>query len=105
MGETKKIKKNILQRDNQKRGKKIQQKHISHCPLKKSNEKSWEGVDAGGKRWTFIFQTKEGKQYQSNGTENLFVVIAYLIEAFKMRLLLIAESAESPKEAIRLSND
>ena len=32
-----------------------------------------------------------------NGTENLFVVIMYFIDAFKMRLLSIAESFESPK--------
>ena len=40
------------------------------------------------------------RTYQNNGTENLFVVIIYLIEAFKMRLLLlIAESSESPKRS------
>ena len=44
----------------------------------------------------YIFKAKERKQYQNNGTENLFVVIMYLIEAFKMRLLSIAESFESP---------
>ena len=31
--------KNILQRDNQKRDKKIQPKHISHWSLKKNSEK------------------------------------------------------------------
>ena len=55
--------------------------------------------------YIYIFKAKERKQYQNNGTENLFVVIMYLIEAFKMRLLSIAERFESPKEAIRLSND
>ena len=43
----------------------------------------------------YIFEAKERKQYQNNGTENLFVVIIYLIEAFKMRLLSMAESFES----------
>ena len=43
----------------------------------------------------YIFKAKERKQYQNNGTENLFVVIMYLIEAFKMRLLSMAESFES----------
>ena len=59
--------------------------------------KSQDGVDARGKKWLNIFKAKEGKQYQSNGTENLFVVIMYLIEAFKMRLLSIGGSFESPK--------
>ena len=93
--------KNILQRDNQKRDKKIQPKHISHCSLKKSNEKGREG----GGRWRekmniYIFKAKERKQYQNNSTENLFVVIKYLIEkVFKMRLLSIAGSFESPKRS------
>ena len=98
IGQDKKQMKNILQRDNQKRDKKIQPKHISHCSLKKSNEKGREG----GGRWRekmniYIFKAKERKQYQNNGTQNLFVVIIYLIETFKIRLLLIAERFESPK--------
>ena len=44
------------------------------------------------KKRIYIFKVKERKQYQNNGTENLFVVIIYLIETFKMRLLSIAES-------------
>ena len=47
----------------------------------------------------YIYKAKERKQYQKNGTENLFVVIMHLIEAFKMRLLSIAESLESPKRS------
>ena len=39
------------------------------------------------------------EQYLNHCTENLFVVITYLIEAFKMRLLSIAESFESPKRS------
>ena len=42
--------KNILQRDNQKRDKKIQHKHISHCSVKQNSEKSREGLDARGKK-------------------------------------------------------
>ena len=52
-----------------------------------------------GKKWIYIFKAKGKKQYQNNGTENLFVIIMYLIEAFKMRLLLIARSFESPKRS------
>ena len=57
-----------------------------------------------GRGWTpegkneYIYlklKKKKKKQYQNNGTENLFVVIMYLIEAFKMRLLSMAESFES----------
>ena len=47
----------------------------------------------------YIFKAKERKQYQNNGTENLFLVIIYLIESFKMRLLSTAESSESPKRS------
>ena len=53
-------------------------------------------------RWRknlYVFKAKERKQYQNNGTENLFVAIIYLIEAFKMSLLLIAESFESLKRS------
>ena len=49
--------------------------------------------------YIYIFKAKKRKQYENNGTENLFEVIMYLIEAFKMRLLLIAESFESPKRS------
>ena len=57
-------------------------------------------MDTGGKKLNiYIFKAKETKQYQNNGTENLFLVIIYLIEAFKMRLLSIAESSESPKRS------
>ena len=51
--------KNILQRDNQKRDKKIQHKHISHCSLKQNSEKRV------GRGWTpeeineHIFKAKE----------------------------------------------
>ena len=51
------------------------------------------------KKWIYIFKVKERKQYQNNGTENLFVVIIYLKEAFKMRLLSIAGSFESPRRS------
>ena len=47
----------------------------------------------------YIFKAKERKQYQSNGTENLFVVIIYLTETFKLRLLSIVESFESSKRS------
>ena len=51
------------------------------------------------KNWLYIFKAEERKQYQNNGTENLFIVIMYLIEPFKMRLLSMAESSESPKKS------
>ena len=41
---------NILQRNNQKRDKKIQDKHISHCSVKWNSEKGRERVNAGGKK-------------------------------------------------------
>ena len=46
-----------------------------------------------------IYLKLKKQQYQNNGTENLFVVIMYSIEAFKMRLLSIAGSFESPKRS------
>ena len=55
-----------------------------------------------GRGWTpggkseYIYLKLKKENNQNNGTENLFVVIMYLIEAFKMRLLSIAESFESP---------
>ena len=42
IGRDKNQMKNILQKDNQKRDKKIQHKHISHCSLKYNSEKSRE---------------------------------------------------------------
>ena len=57
-------------------------------------------MDAEGKiGYIYLKLKKERKQYQNNGTENLFVVNIYLIEAFTMRLLSIAESFESPKRS------
>ena len=47
----------------------------------------------------YIYLKLKKKQYQNSGTENLFVVIMYLIEAFKMRLLSIAGGFESPKRS------
>ena len=47
----------------------------------------------------YMFKAKEGKQLQKNGTENLFVVVIYLIETSKMSLLSIAESLESSKRS------
>ena len=46
------------------------------------------------------YQNNVRKQYQNNGTENLLVVIIYLIEALKMK-----EDLNYQKEAIRLLND
>ena len=46
-----------------------------------------------------MFKAKEGKQLQKNGTENLFVVVIYLIETSKMSLLSIAESLKSSKRS------
>ena len=62
-------------------------------------KKFWRGWTPEEKNWIYIFKAKETKQYQNNGTENLFLVIIYLIESFKMRLLSIAESSESPKRS------
>ena len=73
---------------------------IRECLWKKTQieeRKSWERVDARGKN-TNIFKAKERKQYE-NDTENLFLVIMCLIEAFKMGLLTIAESFESTKRS------
>ena len=49
------------------------------------------------RKCTYIFKAKEIKQYQNNGTEDISVVIIYLTEASKLRLLSIVESFESPK--------
>ena len=73
---------------------------IRECLWKKTQieeRKSWERVDARGKN-TNIFKAKERKQYE-NDTENLFLVIMCLIEAFKMGLLTIAESFDSTKRS------
>ena len=93
--------KNILQRERQpkKRQKNIAQAHISLLSQIEQWKKSREGVDARGKKWINIFEAKERKQYQNNGTENLFVVITYLIVTFKMRLLSIVQIFESPKRS------
>ena len=91
MGQDKKQIKNVLHRDKQKRHKKITaQAHISLL----SRIEQWKMLGGGSGR-------VDVRTYQNNGTENLFVVIIYLIEVFKMRLLLllIAESSESPKKS------
>ena len=86
IGRYKKQIKNILHRDKQKRDKKIQYKPYLTALSNRTVKKVRRGVDV--------------RAYQNNGTENLFVVIIYLIEAFKIRLLLlIAESSESPKRS------
>ena len=51
----------------------IQHKHISLLSQIELSKKIQEGVDARGKKRTYIFKAKERKQYQNNGTENLFV--------------------------------
>ena len=75
------------------------QAHISLLSQTEQWKKSWEGVDTRGKKWIYVSKAKERKQYQNNGNENLFVVIIYLIEVFKMRLLSIAGSFESQKRS------
>ena len=49
--------KNILQRENQKRDKKIQHKHMSHWSLKWNSEKSqeWGGCWEGGNEYIYIY--------------------------------------------------
>ena len=48
--------------------------------LSNTTVKQFEWGDEPQKNNTlYIFKAKEGKQYQGNGTENLFVVIMYLI--------------------------
>ena len=48
--------------------------------LSNTTVKKFEGGDEPQRNNTlYIFKAKEGKQYQSNGTENLFVVVMYLI--------------------------
>ena len=96
----KKQMKNILQRDSRKRDVKIQHKYLSRCSLKYNSEKSWEWRwRTEEKKSMYMFKAKEGKQLQNNGTENLFVVIIYLIETSKMSLLSIAESLKSSKRS------
>ena len=62
----------------------------------KKVERGWTPEEI---KCTDIFKAKEIKQYQNNGTENISVVIIYLTEASKLRLLSIAESFESPKRS------
>ena len=73
---------------NKKETRKYSTSHISLL----SRIEQWKKLGGG---WGVV------RTYQNNGTENLFVVIIYLIEVFKMRLLLllIAESSESPKKS------
>ena len=90
--------KNILQRDNQKETRKYSTSTYLTALSNRTVKKSREGVDARGKKMNIYLKLKK-EQYQNNGTENLFVVIMYLIEAFKMRLLSIAGRFESPKRS------
>ena len=97
--------KNILQRDKQKRDKKIQHKHTALSNRTVKKESGGGGCQRGKNEYIYIyiyiyiFKAKEREQYQNNGTEDLFIVIMYLIEAFKIRLLLIAGSFESRKRS------
>ena len=76
------------------------QAHISLLSQIEQWKKSEGGrIGRWRKNWIYIFKAKERKQYNVNSTENLFLVIIYLIEAFKMRLLSIAESFKSPKSS------
>ena len=71
--------KSILQRDKHKYStRNTAQAHISLLSQIELSKKNQEGVDARGKKRTYIFKAKERKQYQNNGTENLFVVVMYL---------------------------
>ena len=66
--------KSILQRDKHKYStRNTAQAHISLLSQIELSKKIQEGVDARGKKRTYIFKAKERKQYQNNGTENLFV--------------------------------
>ena len=66
--------KSILQRDKHKYStRNTAQAHISLFSQIELSKKIQEGVDARGKKRTYIFKAKERKQYQNNGTENLFV--------------------------------
>ena len=77
---------------NKKETRKYSTSHISLL----SRIEQWKKLGGGGGGGGGV----DVRTYQNNGTENLFVVIIYLIEAFKMRLLLlIAESSESPKRS------
>ena len=91
--------KNILQRNNQKRYKKIQHKHISHYSLKQSSEESREGrVDVGGKNEHIYLKLKKENNIRTMVLRIYLEVIIYLIEAFKKVL-------NHQKEAIWPSND
>ena len=59
IGQDEKQIRNILQKDNQKRDKKIQQKHISHCSLKQNCEKVGMGLEAGGKKMNIYLKLKK----------------------------------------------
>ena len=66
--------KSILQRDKHKYStRNTAQAHISLLSQIELSKKIQEGVGARGKKRTYIFKAKERKQYQNNGTENLFV--------------------------------
>ena len=66
--------KSILQRDKHKYStRNTAQAHISLLSQIELSKKNQEGVDARGKKRRYIFKAKERKQYQNNGTENLFV--------------------------------
>ena len=80
--------KNILQRETKKETRKYSTSTYLTVLSNRIVKKESGVVDAGGKKWIYMFKAKERKQYEKNGTENLFVVIMYLIEeAFKTRLL------------------
>ena len=49
----------FTKRYNQKRDKKIQQKHISHCSLKQNCEKVGRGLEAGGKKMNIYLKLKK----------------------------------------------
>ena len=88
--------KNILQKITKKEPRKYSTSAYLIALSKRTVKKS------GGhrrKNTLYIFKNKEEKQYQNNDTEDLFVVIIYLIEAFKMRLLSVAESLGSPERS------
>ena len=93
--------KNIYKDKTKKEARKAQA-HISLLSQIEQWKKSQDGVDAGGKNWICIFKAKERKQYQSKGKmvlKNLFIAIIYFIEAFKMRLLSIADSFDLAKRS------
>ena len=42
------------------------------------------GGGGSQRKYIYIFKAKERKQYQNNGTENLFVFVMYLIETYEI---------------------